>query len=110
MRSACVNASSLVPVLGTGPSANYHQILMPTPEERARQNIDAMLAAAGWQVQDRRAINLGASTGVAVREFPLKTGEADYLLYVNRRAIGAVEAKPEGMPLSGVESQSEKYS
>jgi len=83
---------------------------MPTPEELARKNIDDLLTLAGWQVQDRAQLNLGATRGVAVREFPLKTGYADYLLLVDRKAIGAVEAKAEGMPLSGVEAQSEKYS
>src|SRR5260370_34613065 len=83
---------------------------MTTPEQRARQTIDALLTAAGWQVQDRAALNLSAAGGVAVREFPLKTGFADYLLFVDRKSIGAVEAKAEGMPLSGIESQSEKYS
>src|SRR6266851_2275399 len=83
---------------------------MTTPEQRARQTIDALLTAAGWQVQDRAALNLSAARGVAVREFPLKTGFADYLLFVDRKSIGAVEAKAEGMPLSGIESQSEKYS
>src|SRR5260370_39336139 len=82
---------------------------MTTPEQRARQTIDALLTAAGWQVQDRAALNLSAGGGVAVREFPLKTGFADYLLFVDRKAIGAVEAKAEGMPLSGIEPQSEKY-
>jgi type I restriction enzyme R subunit len=75
---------------------------MTTPEQRARQTIDALLTAAGWQVQDRAALNLSAARGVAVREFPLKTGFADYLLFLDRKAIGAVEAKPEGMPLSGI--------
>lgn len=83
---------------------------MATPEERARANIDRLLAAAGWTVQDRGRVNLAAAAGVAVREFPLTTGEADYLLFVQRRAIGAVEAKPEGATLSGVEAQSGKYS
>jgi len=83
---------------------------MTTPEERARQNIDKLLTAAGWCVQSRDALDLGSSPGVAVREFPLKTGFADYLLFVNRKAIGAIEAKSEGTPLSGIESQSEKYS
>lgn len=83
---------------------------MPRPEELARQNIDTALYDAGWVVQDRRALNLSAGLGVAVREFPLKTGFADYLLFVDRKAIGAVEAKAEGIPLSGVELQSEKYS
>ncbi len=76
---------------------------MTTPEQRARQTIDRLLEAAGWRVQDRRDLNLGAGLGVAVREFPLSTGPADYLLFVERKAIGVVEAKPEGTTLSGVE-------
>ncbi|MCB9122576.1 MAG: hypothetical protein H6640_22845 [Caldilineaceae bacterium] len=81
-----------------------------TPEAKARQQIDRMLADAGWVVQDRAAFNPAAGTGIAVREFPLKTGFADYLLLVDRMAVGAVEAKKVGTPLSGVESQSAKYS
>ncbi|MDP2766635.1 MAG: type I restriction-modification enzyme R subunit C-terminal domain-containing protein [Candidatus Methanoperedens sp.] len=79
------------------------------PEEKARQQIDRMLEAAGWKIQDLRELNLGASLGVAVREFPLKSGAADYLLFVDRNAVGTVEAKPEGTTLSGVAEQSEKY-
>ena len=83
-----------------------------TPEEQARVNIDNLLEQAGWVVQDAAAVNLYASSGVAVREFPLKSGHgtADYLLYVNQKAAGVVEAKPEGSTLTGVEVQSEKYS
>ena len=77
---------------------------MPTPEQLARQNIDALLAQCGWIVQSRDETNLGAGRGIAVREFPLKTGYADYLLFVDRRAIGAIEAKAEkysvGPPVS----------
>ena len=54
-------------------------------------------------------MNIQAAPGVAVREFRLTTGSADYLLYVDGRAIGVVEAKPVGYPLSGVELQSDKY-
>jgi type I restriction enzyme R subunit len=79
------------------------------PEEKARQNIDHLLGAAGWEVQDISELNLGASLGVAIREFPLKSGPADYLLFVDRTAVGVVEAKPEGTTLSGVAEQSEKY-
>ncbi|MDX2208074.1 MAG: type I restriction-modification enzyme R subunit C-terminal domain-containing protein [Gemmatimonadales bacterium] len=81
-----------------------------TPEQRARVNIDAMLAAAGWVVQSRDEINLHASRGVAVREFPLSTGPVDYLLMVDQQAVGVLEAKPEGHTLSGVEGQAERYS
>ena len=83
-----------------------------TPEELARKNIDAFLTQAGWVVQDRDEMNLSASAGVAVREFPLQPGhgKADYLLFVDEEAVGVVEAKPEGYTLGGVEVQSEKYS
>lgn len=83
---------------------------MPTPEELARQNIDRQLTACGWVIQDRAQMNLYAGRGVAVREFPLQTGEADYLLFVDRKAVGVVEAKPEGTTLSGVADQAAKYS
>jgi type I restriction enzyme R subunit len=82
---------------------------MPTPEQLARKNIDDLLDKCGWIVQSRDEMNLGAGRGVAVREFPLKTGYADYLLFVDRRAIGAIEAKAEGATLTGVEAQAEKY-
>ena len=37
-------------------------------------------------------------------------GNADYLLYVDRQAVGAVEAKPAGFTLTGVKPQIDKYS
>ena len=82
-----------------------------TPEEQARVNIDRLLEQAGWAVQDNHAVNLYAGHGVAVREFGLKPGHgtADYLLFVNEKAAGVVEAKPEGHTLTGVEAQSGKY-
>jgi len=80
------------------------------PEEEARKKIDGLLELAGWFVQDYKDLNLGAGVGVAVREFPLKgAGFADYLLFVERHAVGVVEAKPEGTTLSGVSEQTEKY-
>ncbi|MBT3391621.1 MAG: DEAD/DEAH box helicase family protein, partial [Chloroflexi bacterium] len=82
---------------------------MPTPEEQARKIIDQKLTAAGWIVQNYKHLNLGAGIGVAVREFPTGRGEADYLLFVDRKAVGVVEAKPEGTTLSGVSEQSAKY-
>jgi type I restriction enzyme, R subunit len=82
---------------------------LPTPEEEARQEIDRRLEECGWLIQDHKAMNIMAGLGVAVREFPLKSGFADYLLYANGKAIGIVEAKPEGHTLTGVEVQSSKY-
>lgn len=80
-----------------------------TPEEKARRDIDSQLVQTGWVVQDRDEMNIWAGLGVAVREFPLVVGEADYLLYVDGKAIGVVEAKPQGHTLVGVETQSGKY-
>ncbi|HVU85890.1 MAG TPA: DEAD/DEAH box helicase family protein [Pirellulales bacterium] len=80
-----------------------------TPEQEARKLIDQQLDACGWQVQDYDEMNISAGLGVAVREFRLKTGFADYMLYADGKAIGVVEAKPEGHPLTGVELQSKKY-
>jgi type I restriction enzyme, R subunit len=81
-----------------------------TPEQKARIEIDADLVAAGWLVQDHSDLDLTAGRGIAVREFPMRSGfgSADYLLYLDRRAVGAVEAKPHGT-LTGVEAQSAKY-
>src|SRR5205823_2698854 len=76
----------------------------------ARENIDKLLTACGWEVQDRKSINLAAAQGVAIREALLKDrDEVDYLLFVDGKAIGTVEAKPEGHTLIGVEEQSGKY-
>jgi type I restriction enzyme R subunit len=72
--------------------------------------IDPMLQAAGWIVQDRSQLNLHAGRGVAVREFPLESVSfADYLLFVDQKAVGVVEAKAEGITLSAVAEQSSAY-
>jgi type I restriction enzyme, R subunit len=80
-----------------------------TPEEKARRSIDRQLEQCGWIIQDADEMNISAGVGVAIREYPLTTGEADYLLYVGGRAIGVVEAKPEDYTLKGFETQSMKY-
>jgi type I restriction enzyme R subunit len=80
-------------------------------EARARMAIDAMLALAGWTVQDADKVNLAAAQGVAVREFILAEGHgrADYLLFVDRKPLGVLEAKPAGTILSNVEPQRDDY-
>jgi len=82
-----------------------------TPEQQARRTIDRLLTAAGWAVQDFKAADLTAARGVALREFELNPGHgtADYLLYVDGKAAGIVEAKKKGATLTGVEAQSARY-
>jgi hypothetical protein len=55
-------------------SARYGVHKMPTPEAHAREQIDAMLVACRWVVQDFSALNLGIGQGIALREVPLKSG------------------------------------
>jgi type I restriction enzyme, R subunit len=82
---------------------------MPTPEDKAREVIAEALERAGWKVQDFKSANLRAGRGVALRNFPLQSGHgfADFLLYLDGKAAGVVEAKGEGFPLVGVEVQAE---
>lgn len=78
-------------------------------EAQVRRIIDRMLADAGWVVQDRAATNVHASPGVVVREVPTATGRADYLLYVDAKLVGVIEAKREGVSLGAVDRQTQRY-
>ena len=91
-------------------------------EQAARKTIDELLRKAGWHVCDVSDADLRASRGVAIREFPLAApaqpnpgpgradaGYADYLLYVDGKAAGIIEAKKVGATLTGVEVQSGRY-
>ena len=83
----------------------------PMPEAAARTQIDVALEAAGWVIQDANQVNLYAGPGVVVREFQMAAGHgaADYLLFVDQKAVGALEAKKVGHTLTGVEGQAQKY-
>lgn len=81
---------------------------MSTPEAKARQNIDGMLEDAGWSVYDFDEVDFGHE-GVAIREFSVGRDAADYLLFIDGKAVGVVEAKPEGTTLGGVSVQTVKY-
>ena len=83
--------------------------LEPRTEREVREEVDRMLEKAGWQVQNAGRENLFAGTGIAVREAMTATGPADYLLYVDKRLAGVIEAKREGTVLSPVERQSARY-
>ncbi len=80
-----------------------------TPEQQARENIDAQLAECGWVVQDCLKADFSAGRGIALREVRLKTGPCDYLLFVDRIAVGVIEAKKEGTTLSIVADQTDNY-
>ncbi len=79
------------------------------PEQQARLEIDAALTASGWAVQDYASVDLSAASGIAVREVPLKSGRCDYLLLVDRKPVGIVEAKKVGSTLSAASEQSARY-
>ena len=86
--------------------------LNKTPEQIARDKIDKQLQNAGWDIQDKDSINWNKSKGVAVRHYYTQDGkEADYILFVNRKPVGVIEAKKEseGFRLTVVEEQSTEY-
>ncbi|WP_042383852.1 type I restriction endonuclease subunit R [Streptacidiphilus melanogenes] len=91
--------------------AIIHRAQRPAPlnEVQAREEIDKLLTAAGWLVQDRVAVNPTAGRGVAVREFTLATGRADYVLYVDGSIVGVIEAKREGTHLASAVAQNDRY-
>ena len=82
-----------------------------TPEEKARLEIERKLKESGWTIQNMNQLNLTASLGVAVREFPTSTGPADYALFVDGEPFGVIEAKKSdiGENITAVEGQSSRY-
>ena len=81
------------------------------PEQKVRDTIDRMLQACGWVVQDKKKIDFTAGPGIAVREYQTNVGPADYVLFVNRRPVGIIEAKreEEAQNITRVEDQSAEY-
>ena len=81
------------------------------PEEKSRLTIDKKLIESGWVIQDVKSLNLSASLGVAVREFPTSTGPVDYALFIEGVPVGVIEAKKtdEGENITAVEGQSSRY-
>ena len=81
------------------------------PEQIARDKIDDMLKAAGWAVQSNKKINFNEGEGQAVREYQTDVGPADYVLFVDKKAVGVIEAKREeaGQKITEVEGQTEGY-
>ena len=78
-------------------------------EAKTREEIDRKLIIAGWVIQDKKRLNLYESLGIAVREMDTDTGPADYMLFIDGKACGIIEAKREGTDLGGVAEQSARY-
>ncbi len=81
------------------------------PEQIARDHIDRLLIACGWVIQDKNKFNLSAGPGVAIREYQTDVGPADYVLFVDKKPLGLIEAKrqEEGVRLTVHEEQSTEY-
>ena len=81
------------------------------PEQIARDKIDNLLEQAGWIIQSKNKIDFSAGLGVAVREYQTDVGPADYVLFVNRKPLGIIEAKreEEAVNITVVEEQSVRY-
>jgi type I restriction enzyme R subunit len=82
------------------------------PEQIARDHIDKQLLDCGWHIQDKSKINLAAGQGVAVREYQTDVGPADYVLFVDKKPVGVIEAKKKDAGINlvtDVENQSADY-
>lgn len=81
------------------------------PEQLARDNIDKQLIACGWIIQNYNKINLYAGVGVAIREYQTSVGPADYILFVDQKPVGVIEAKREeaGQVITVVHEQAAGY-
>ncbi len=66
------------------------------PEQIARLKIDSLLTSSGWTVQTYQDFNPSVGKGIAVTEYPTESGSADYILFVERKPVGVIEAKKEG--------------
>ena len=82
-----------------------------TPEQLARDRIDQKLLAAGWIIQEKNRIDFSAGLGIAVKEYLTQNGPADYVLFIDRKPVGVIEAKREDMAqnLTATEGQSSGY-
>ncbi len=82
-----------------------------TPEQAARDVIDKKLLQAGWLVQDKNRIDFNAGAGIVVREYQTDVGPVDYALFIDKKPVGVIEAKPEhwGQKITIVEKQSGDY-
>ena len=81
------------------------------PEQIARDNIDKQLNACGWIIQGIKQLNLNAGLGIAVKEYLTDVGPADYVLFVDKKPVGIIEAKraEEAVHLTMHEDQSVGY-
>jgi type I restriction enzyme R subunit len=81
------------------------------PEQIARDHIDKQLIACGWIIQEIKKINLYAGIGIAVKEYLTDVGPADYVLFVDGKPCGIIEAKreEEGYKLNVHEDQTVGY-
>lgn len=81
------------------------------PEQLVRDNFDKQLIACGWLIWGIKRINLHAGIGVTVKEYLTDVGPADYVLFVDGKPCGVIEAKreEEGHKLNVHEDQYESY-
>jgi type I site-specific restriction endonuclease len=60
-------------------------------EQKAREIIDKKLLDSGWLVQDNKKLNF--NEGLGVRDYQTDSGPADYVLFIDRKPVGVIEAK-----------------
>ncbi|MFT4143175.1 MAG: type I restriction-modification enzyme R subunit C-terminal domain-containing protein [Mobilitalea sp.] len=82
-----------------------------SPEAKARQVIDKKLVESGYVLQDMGGFDPSAGMGVVIREYPTNSGPVDYLIFIDKKPVGVIEAKAsnKGEVLTTVAEQSKRY-
>ena len=106
------------PDLGSEPEAGPHRRRRasernaePQPDPRTgcpgKDRRDVVPVGVG-RFRTRRRSTSASASGVAVREYQTDVGPADYVLFVDKKPVGVVEAKPKvwGQKITTVEEQS----
>jgi type I site-specific restriction endonuclease len=89
-------------------SAEYHKL---AAKVSARVLIDQQFVRAGWLVRSARTSTFSPGRASPSKTVHMKTdhNRVDYLVYVNKKVVGVIEAKPMGTPLAGAHWQSAVY-
>jgi type I restriction enzyme R subunit len=95
-------------------AANVAAAAVDLDEATTRQIIDAQLRAAGWEA-DSSKLTYGAGAqpesnrNRAIAEWPTANGPADYVLFVGKVPVAAIEAKRKNVDVSAAIQQAKRY-
>ncbi|HAA57589.1 MAG TPA: type I restriction-modification system endonuclease [Myxococcales bacterium] len=84
-------------------------------EAETRRLIDQQLALAGWDVDSneltyKKGTRPQKGRNLAIAEWPVEGGRADYILFIGLEVVGVVEAKRKAKDVAAAIEQAKRYS